>query len=141
MSNLIAEFKILDGGVLPTRATSGSAGYDVYAYEDVTIEPNTLGKIRTGVFAKCPSGTYIRIAPRSGLAYKNQLDVFAGVVDMDYRDEIAVLIFNHSKQTVKLSKGDRVAQFIFEMIYHPEIRLVDELGDTDRKGGFGSTGK
>ena len=67
--------KLLDTAIAPKQGTIDSAGYDIYAFEDSVIHPNKLGKVRTGVFTTCPKNTYIRIAPRSGLAFKNQIDV------------------------------------------------------------------
>ena len=135
--------KLLENAILPKQGTNMSAGYDLYAYENIVIEPNTLGKVRTGVFITCPKNTYARIAPRSGLAYKNLIDVFAGVIDRDYTDEIMVLLFNHGKDTFKINKGDRIAQMIFEKICNPKFNILSDdqkLQVTDRKGGFGSTG-
>jgi dUTP pyrophosphatase len=135
--------KLLNGAVLPKQGTAQSAGYDLYAYEEVAIEPNTLGKVRIGIFITCPKNSYGRIAPRSGLAFKNWIDVFAGVIDRDYTDEIMVLLFNHGPNTFKISKGDRIAQIIFEKICNPTFNILSDdtkLNETDRKGGFGSTG-
>jgi dUTP pyrophosphatase len=135
--------KLLEGAKLPTQGTSQSAGYDLYAFENINIEPNTLEKVRTGIFITCPKNTYGRIAPRSGLAYKNWINVMAGVIDRDYTHEIMVLLFNHGKDTFTINKGDRIAQIIFEKICNPEFNILSEetkLDDTDRKGGFGSTG-
>jgi dUTP pyrophosphatase len=138
---MTTNIKLLDGAIMPTRATTESAGYDLYAYEDMIIEANQLGKIRTGVHLTCPHGTYARIAPRSGLAYKYYLDVFAGVIDRDYKDEIMVLLFNHSSRSYHVKKNDRIAQMIFEKITYPTFNIVDNLTtDSNRDGGFGSTG-
>lgn len=139
----LLNIKMLDGAVLPKQGTSQSAGYDLYAFENITIEPNTLGKVRTGIFITCPKNTYARIAPRSGLAYKYWIDVFAGVIDRDYTDEVMVLLFNHGTDTFKITKGDRIAQMIFEKISNPKFNILSNemaLDETDRKGGFGSTG-
>lgn len=137
--------KLLEGALLPKQGTTMSAGYDLYAFEDTMIESNTLGKVRTGVFITCPKNTYARIAPRSGLAYKNWIDVFAGVIDRDYTDEVMVLLFNHGPNSFKITKGDRIAQMIFEKIVNPKFNILsDDVKlnvTTDRKGGFGSTGK
>ena len=136
--------KLMDGAILPKQGTSKSAGYDLYAFEDTIIETNTLGKVRTGIFITCPENTYARIAPRSGLAYKHWIDVFAGVIDRDYTDEVMVLLFNHSRNTFKINKGDRIAQMIFEQIVNPEFNILSSemsLDSSDRKGGFGSTGQ
>ena len=137
-----ANVKVLDGAILPSRATNESAGYDLYAYEDTKIEANKLGRVRTGIHLTCPINTYGRIAPRSGLAYKNQIDVFAGVIDRDYKDEIMVLLYNHSPNTFVISKNDRIAQLIFENITHPTLIINENMEIIgNRTGGFGSTGK
>ena len=54
-------------------------------------------------------GNYGRIAPRSGLAAKNPMDVGAGVIDSDYRGEVKVLLFNFSEIDFKIAEGDRIA--------------------------------
>lgn len=88
-----------------------------------------------------PEGTYARIAPRSGLAVKNFIDVGAGVVDYDYRGNVGVVLFNHGDEDFSIRRGDRVAQLILEKISMAEIIEVEELADTERgTGGFGSTG-
>lgn len=56
-----------------------------------------------------PDGFYGRVAPRSGLACKNFIDVGAGVIDSDYRGEVKVLLFNFSKNDFEVKKGDRIA--------------------------------
>lgn len=53
-----------------------------------------------------PLGYYGRVAPRSGLAVKNFIDVGAGVVDSDYRGEVKVLLFNFSEVDFEVKKGD-----------------------------------
>ena len=88
-----------------------------------------------------PIGNYGRVAPRSGLAVKNFIDVGAGVIDADYRGEVKVLLFNFSDSDFKVSPGDRIAQLIIEKYTRTEIEEVDDLDTTVRgEGGFGSTG-
>lgn len=87
------------------------------------------------------SGCYGRIAPRSGLAWKNHIDVGAGVIDEDYRGNIGVVLFNHSNEDFKVIKGDRIAQLICQRIEYPVLQEVTNLDNTSRgAGGFGSTG-
>jgi deoxyuridine 5''-triphosphate nucleotidohydrolase (dut) len=87
------------------------------------------------------SGCYGRIAPRSGLAWKNHIDVGAGVIDEDYRGNVGVVLFNHSDQDFKVNKGDRIAQLICQRIEYPVLQEVTNLNNTERgAGGFGSTG-
>jgi dUTP pyrophosphatase len=90
-----------------------------------------------------PTGNYGRIAPRSGLAAKNFIDVGAGVIDSDYRGEVKVLLFNFSDVEFVVNPGDRIAQLIVEKYTRTEIEDVVEgdLDSTERgAGGFGSTG-
>lgn len=76
------------------------------------------------------------------MALKNSIDVGAGVIDVDYRGNVGVILFNHSDDEFKIARGDRVAQLILERIHTPEvIEIEDELEETERAaGGFGSTG-
>lgn len=88
-----------------------------------------------------PTNTYARIAPRSGLAWKNSINVGAGVIDEDYRGEVGVVLFNHGPDDFKIMPYDRIAQVIIEKIEPTEIEEVDELNETVRgAGGFGHTG-
>ncbi len=97
--------------------------------------------VPTDLSVACPRGTYARIAPRSGLAVKNFIDVGAGVVDEDYRGPVGVVLFNFSDVDFQIKQGDRIAQMILEKIHTPQVVEVDDLEDTSRgAGGFGSTG-
>lgn len=71
--------------VLPKKGSSGAAGYDVCASEDVLVPARGKAKVPTGLSWMVPPNTYGRIAPRSGLAWKNSIGVGAGVIDEDYR--------------------------------------------------------
>ena len=107
-----------------------------------TIKAGTRLMIPTGLQMAVPPGYYIRVAPRSGLAYKHGIDVFAGVVDSDYRGEARVILFNSDTEDFVFTHGDRIAQLIIEKIETPGVQEVTELPDTVRgAGGFGSTGK
>ena len=130
-----------DDAVLPVRGSSGAAGYDISAASECVIPAHDKGTVDTGLAVSLPPGTYARIAPRSGLAYRHFIDVGAGVVDSDYRGEIKVILFNHSAEDFPVQAGDRIAQLILERIDTPPVRKVAVLEDTDRgSGGFGSTG-
>lgn len=81
------------------------------------------------------------MAPRSGLAAKNFIDVGAGVIDEDYRGNVGVVMFNHADQEFEVKKGDRIAQLICERILYPDIEEATTLSTTERgAAGFGSTG-
>jgi deoxyuridine 5'-triphosphate nucleotidohydrolase len=125
----------------PMRATDGSAGYDVYAAEAVTIPAKCYGTVPTGIAIRVPAGTYGRIAPRSGLAARMGIDVLAGVVDADFTGEVIVILMNNGDADFKVAIGDRIAQLILERVELAPVYNVDELPETTRgAGGFGSTG-
>jgi len=125
---------------IPLRASNGSAGYDLYACDDIVILPMNKALIPTGLAVEIPEGCYGRIAPRSGLSAKKFIDVGAGVIDRDYRQEVKVLLFNFGVEVYFVKKGDRIAQLILERIETPDVIVVSELSATTRTGGFGSTG-
>ncbi|XP_046920248.2 deoxyuridine triphosphatase [Dermatophagoides farinae] len=126
---------------LPTRGSKLAAGYDLYAAHDAIIPARGKIMIKTDISIQIPSGYYGRVAPRSGLALKNSIDIGAGVIDEDYRGNVGVIIFNHGDQAFTVTCGDRIAQLLLEKIITPEVIEVDELDTTERNaGGFGSTG-
>jgi dUTP pyrophosphatase len=127
---------------LPTRATLGSAGYDLYSPESGIIEPMQRLLIPLHISIQLPVGTYGQIAPRSGLALKHGIQVGAGVIDEDYRGNVGVLLFNVSDKPFEYKKGDRVAQLIVKPYTSPEIQQVEQLDESKRgDNGFGSSGK
>lgn len=126
---------------LPERKSEGAAGYDVFANEECEIAPWSRKCVKTGLFIQIPKDCYCRVAPRSGIALKNSIDVAAGVVDSDYRGEIGVILVNNGCKSFNVHVGDRIAQLILERIITPEITVVGEIEETSRgSGGFGSTG-
>ena len=128
--------------VTPTKGSVESAGYDLYSCEDTVVGTQSHLLVKTGIKVGLPLGTYGRVAPRSGLAYKKGIDVGAGVIDRDYTGEVGVILFNHGSEPFEVKKGDRIAQLVITKIENCELELVDEMKDTDRgDGGFGSTGK
>lgn len=135
------EIKLEEGGKAPLRGSEGAAGYDIFANEDLIIDRDNRRLVSGGFSMKFPEGYYGRIAPRSGLAVKKSIDVGAGVVDVDYRGIVKVLLINNGRYSFKVEKGDRIAQLIIEKIITPPVVVVEELDDTQRgEGGFGSTG-
>lgn len=129
---------------IPTKAHKDDAGWDLYSNENAVIYPSEKAIIKTGIALAIPRGYYGRIAPRSGLAVKNGINVLAGVVDAGYRNEIGVVLINHHfDNQFPIAKGDRIAQIIFERVDPFEIEEVLEFFDNTHRGmgGFGSTGK
>ncbi len=125
--------------------TSGSAGLDLASSIQIVIDAGEFQLIPTGVFVAIPEGYEGQIRPRSGVALKHGITVLnsPGTIDSDYRDEIKVILVNHSKGAVRIDEGDRIAQLIICKIEQCTIESVeskDDLGTTERIGGFGSTG-
>ncbi|XP_065216003.1 deoxyuridine 5'-triphosphate nucleotidohydrolase-like [Planococcus citri] len=133
--------RLSKNALTPTKGSDKAAGYDLKSAYDYCVPARGKELIKTDLQIELPSGCYGRIAPRSGLAWKNFIDVGAGVIDEDYRGNVGVLLFNHSDSDFLVKKGDRVAQLICERIFHPKLKEIQNLSETDRgAGGFGSTG-
>lgn len=129
-------------GTIPTRGSTEAAGLDLYSAHTTIIQPHKRALIPTDIAIECPIGTYLRIAPRSGLAVKKGIDVLAGVIDSDYRGNVQVALINHSDHPVKILQGDKMAQAITTNIEMPTITIVNELSQSQRGAkGFGSSDK
>lgn len=115
-------FRRSEDAILPTRASVYSAGCDLYAAHDGVIPPGSNGYVDTDISVILPPGTYARIAPRSGLAKKHNINVGAGVLDADYTGNVIILLQNLSQEQYVYEKGDRVAQLICEKIEIPQIQ-------------------
>ena len=133
--------RISETAKLPVRGSRLAAGYDLSSAYDLVVPARGKALVKTDLEMAIPEGCYGRVAPRSGLAWKNFIDTGAGVIDADYRGNVGVILFNHSEDDFQVKVGDRVAQLVLERIYTPEVKEVDSLEDTARgEGGFGSTG-
>ena len=114
--------KINPFATLPVRATSGSAGYDLFSTDSYVVLPGRRVVVSTGITVQLPPGTYGRIAPRSGLAVKHGLDTLAGVIDPDYTDEVRVVLVNTDMRIPFIIKpGYRIAQLILENYTDAEV--------------------
>lgn len=131
----------------PERATAGSAGADLHALLDeaLTIPPGGRAAVPTGIAIGLPSPETVGLVfARSGLAVKHGLALSngVGVIDSDYRGEIAVGLVNLSDAPYTVQPGDRIAQLMVAPVVQPRVHLVPELDETERGvGGFGSTGR
>ena len=127
---------------LPYRGSADAAGYDLSAAVATTVPAHGKALVKTRLKMALPRGTYGRIAPRSGLAWKKHIDVGAGVIDRDYRGEVGVILVNLSAEEQAIESGDRVAQLLFAPVTQGELVEVAVLEETARGGGgFGSTGE
>ncbi|MBU6144270.1 MAG: dUTP diphosphatase [Acidobacteria bacterium] len=132
-----------DPDLLPTIGNPGDAGYDLRAAVDIVLEPGDRALVPTGVRIAIPNGYVGLVHPRSGLAVKNGITVLnaPGTIDSGYRGEIMVPLINHSREQFSISRGDRIAQIIFQAYEQVRFIAVAELPGSQRGSqGFGSTG-
>ena len=131
--------------IIPTYGSEYAAGADLYSCSDTTeIRSGETVLIHTGIAIELPVGYVGLIYARSGLASKRGLAPAnkVGVVDCDYRGEVMVALHNHSNETQRVEKGERIAQLVIAPYFTASFNEVDELSDTVRgEGGFGSTGR
>ena len=128
-------------GNKPEKKTKGAAAFDLKADFDYYIPRNEDAVIRTGTSVGLPFGHFGLVTLRSGHGFKKNLLCHIGIIDSDYRGEIAVKVFNMGKEAVAIDKGERFAQLT--ILNYPFVypMAVESLDDTERgTGGFGSTG-
>lgn len=130
---------------LPKYQTDGSGAFDFYLPENAFIDTHKKSvKVPLGVAVEVPHGYGLFIIPRSSTGLKTTLrqSNSIGLIDSDYRGEIAVILDNLDEvEAYALNKGERIAQGYLVKLPHVNIVEVNELSETERgTGGFGSTG-
>ena len=131
--------------IIPKRQTAGSAGYDFSVLKDTDILPHETKLISTGVKACMNEGEVLKLYARSSLAKKKGLFIanHVGIIDSDYFENddndghIMINVYNFTDKTVKVLKGERIAQGIFQQY----LTVDDDTCCGSRNGGFGSTSK
>ena len=136
--------KLDSKAIIPTYGTPNSAGADLYALLDSPLNINSGESkiINTGLAMAIPDGYVGLIYARSSLGTKKGLAPAnkVGVIDSDYRGEIKVVLFNHSKETQTIEPNDRIAQIVITPYIQGDFEESSELDETQRgTGGFGST--
>mgnify|MGYP006276372145 FL=1 len=130
---------------IPSYSKPGDAGADLYSRVDTELKPGERKLIPTGIAIAIPPGYAAFVHPRSGRAIKEGLGMVnaPGTVDAAYRGELQVILINHdSAQSIKIERGERIAQLVIQRVEHGEFIEVDELPGSPRgESGFGSTGK
>ena len=126
----------------PRYHSPGASGIDVEAaiVEPLYIPAGGRAKVPTGLAVQIDFGWEGQVRPRSGLAAKLGLVAVVGTIDCDYRQEISVVLVNHGVDMVTVNPGDRIAQLVICPVEQCDLEEVDELTETERNGGFGSTG-
>ena len=129
---------------LPRQQTAGAAGMDLRADEPVELAPGARALVPTGIAVAIPTGYEGQVRPRSGLALRHGLGMVnaPGTIDSDYRGEVGVILVNWGQETVRLARGERIAQLVVAPVTPAALVEVTELPGTARGGGgFGSTGR
>src|SRR5690625_4324789 len=139
--------RLTDDAIIPTKAHPTDSGYDLYANEDVIIEPGDTAIVKTGIAVELPAGYEAQIRPRSGVTAKTKLRVQLGTIDNTYQGELGVIVDNienrpnyYGKHVVR--KNDRIAQLVIQRLPETVAVEIDEFSaDSERgEGSFGSTG-
>jgi dUTP pyrophosphatase len=132
------------GAVLPEAQHPGDAGLDLRANADVEVLPGERAMIPTGLAVAIPDRHAGLVLPRSGLASKHGLTLAnaPGLIDAGYRGEVVVAVVNLDRtESVKVARGDRIAQLVIVAVPDVEPAWADELPSSARgEAGFGSTG-
>jgi len=131
---------------IPSYATSGSSGMDLYADVDreVILLPGEIKLISSGVYLSIPEGYEAEIRPRSGLALKHGVSLVntPGTIDSDYRGLVSLIVINHGREPFRIGRGDRIAQMVIKEVVKADVEVREDLDETVRAGGgFGHTGK
>jgi dUTP pyrophosphatase len=127
---------------LPTYETPGAVAFDLVAREEVTIEPNSIGRVPANIIIEIPKGYMLLVKDRSSTPKRKGLLCTIGYLDQDYcgeGDEAMLQFFNFQKEPVVIERGERLGQAAIVPIEIAEWEEVDHM-DEPTRGGFGSTG-
>lgn len=161
--NKIGFKRLSPEAIIPTKAHASDSGFDLFASEDVIVEPGETKIIPTGIAIELPAGYEAQVRPRSGVTSKTKLRVQLGTIDQDYRGEIGVIVDNISTDTWSnasrlldnsyaeetrnktggylIRKGEKIAQLVAQHLPQIIAEEVRNLEETERgDAGFGSTG-
>ena len=135
--------RIKDNAIIPSYAHDGDAGVDLYSTEDYLLKPGDRILVSTGITIAIPKGYEAQTRPKSGLALNKGLSIAntPGTIDSGYRGEVNIIAINLGKEDIKIEKGKKVAQMVFNKVEEAKFEEVEKLDSTKRgDGGFGSTG-
>ncbi|MCX6749989.1 MAG: dUTP diphosphatase [Candidatus Pacearchaeota archaeon] len=125
----------------PDYALETDAGFDLKAFENVSIYPFEQKKVRTGIVIEIPKGYVGIVRDRAGIVQKMNVHTVAGTFDSGFRGEVSIILVNMNDKTVEIEKGMRIAQIILIPIVKAKIVEVNKLSQTERgERSFGSTG-
>lgn len=142
-------FKTDENAKIPQKQTNKSIGYDIYSSKERKIKPQQIVRVPTGLCVEFPKHYHGKIYSRSGLAAQKTIVVATGVsiIDPDFRNEITVPMLNRSDTSFVVKKGLRFAQMVIVKdapnikVKEGNLEKFQNLAESEREGGFGSTGK
>jgi dUTP pyrophosphatase len=153
---------------LPTRATSHSACWDLYAclpegtritticsyggtkhrtviQDKFEVFPGERVLIPTGLIFQIPESWSLRLHVRSGISFKKGLTLVngEGVVDADYTQQTFASMINLGDIACVIAHGERIAQMELVPVHEFHMQELSSAPDpvSERAGGFGSTGE
>lgn len=133
--------KLSENATTPKKAHQSDAGFDLVASKTTTIPANGRALIPTDIAMAIPNGYYGMVVGRSGNTIKRGLVGMTGVIDAGYRGGIGIMAFNLTQEDIIIKQGERAGQIVLTPILSCEMVEAEELDTTERKGGFGSTGR
>lgn len=128
----------------PARTRPGDAGLDLRCVEDLAIAPGARLKVATGLAIALPAHVCGLVVPRSGLAARDGVAPFLGLIDPNFRGELCVTLLNTAGEAFRASAGERIAQLLLLPFWAPALRVVAQLAPApDDRGtsGWGSSGR
>ena len=160
--------KLNEDAIIPVKAHSTDAGFDLYAAEETKIFAGKTKLVPTGLAFELPEGYEMQVRPRSGLSLDSPIKVILGTVDAGYRGEVGIIVYNSQQvkytseprifapilrgdndfnevradiPAIVIRKGDKIAQAIIQKLPDIELVEVEELTTGERGvNGFGSKG-
>lgn len=133
--------KLSPTAILPTKTHQTDAGWDLYSDVETVLWPKERLLITTNIAFQIPAGYVGLIWPRSGLSYKKGIDILGGVIDHGFSDSVGVIMYNTGDEKLEITRGDRIAQILFQEVPHFNLVEVSELDESDRgTKGYGSSG-
>lgn len=135
------KIKLINGAQCPKQGRPGDAGYDFFLKDDVVIKAHEVTIIDTGVCVELPVGHAGLLAMRSSICKKN-LIMQQPLIDENYRGELHGMIYSDNDEDLEFKAGERLYSLYVFPVYHDELEVVDELGESNRGTAWaGSSGK
>jgi dUTP pyrophosphatase len=135
--------QLSDDMIIPKRMEKGSSGVDLFSPVTLNLYYGDIQLIKLGFAIEIPYGFEWQIRPRSSMGMKKIIMPNApGTIDSDYRGDVGVELMYLGDTNYLICRGDRIAQAVLCPInMDDDFQLVGNLSETERIGGFGSTGR